>query len=223
MPGVRGAPEWPCAHPHKGSRRGAWQAHEIIQQLRRGITSHCVKTCPSIHTSPLLPAAKTRPPIWEAAQLKTSVCSCKCLPLELWTCLKFLFLVLYVAFNTCDEHNWRGCLWCPQNSFSISGCSTPGFCVCIQRPALWPSSEDWNLDSLHLGVVWSVTDWYPLWKASSLPRVGVKCNLHPRPPRVEPRLSLAWNGSGLASLCSLPCLSSLLPPHPSDFPQGAAP
>lgn len=64
MPGVRGAPEWPCAHPHKGSRRGAWQAHEIIQQLRRGITSHCVKTCPSIHTSPLLPAAKTRPPNW---------------------------------------------------------------------------------------------------------------------------------------------------------------
>ena len=40
-----------CSHRNEGSRRRARQAPKIKQQLRRGITSHCSKVWPSIHTS----------------------------------------------------------------------------------------------------------------------------------------------------------------------------
>lgn len=83
-------------------------AEELSRHLRlyssyEGESPAIVQKYDQVYTPPLLPAATGCPPVREAAQLKTSFCNLKCLPLEFWTHLKYLFLVLYTGFNTCDE------------------------------------------------------------------------------------------------------------------------
>lgn len=54
-----------------------------------------------------------------------------------------------------------------------------------------------------------------------IPELGSRVVYTPG-PRGRPRLRLARNGSDLASLCPLSCLSSPLPPHPLWFSPGSS-